>query len=92
MRVRPPCPCLGDAKKGTWIPNKITHCVKTNAYATEKLISMLSWTPVSPDIYPETYPFAHCRIAEDTLARAFVLGEFPEGHPLLAFLLKGYKY
>jgi hypothetical protein len=41
-----PMPCLGDAKK-TSITNKITHCVKTNTYATKKLISKLFWTPVS---------------------------------------------
>jgi hypothetical protein len=34
------------AKRGIRIASKITHCAKTNTYATEKLISKLFWTPV----------------------------------------------
>jgi hypothetical protein len=42
----PHAPASAMQKKGTCIASKITHCVKTNTYASKKLISKLFWTPV----------------------------------------------
>jgi hypothetical protein len=46
LKRDPHAPALAMQKKGTSIASKITHCVKTNTYATKKLILKLFWTPV----------------------------------------------